>query len=202
MKFKFVRIISAVLMVAVILCAVGCEFGTYVKTDQTPKDSVTGFFDCVKSKNFAACDQYLANDASFEIINQTGYTLADIMLDARISGLSYEIMSQPVVNGVDASCIVNVTAPDVFSVEEAMSQEYSKMKNRYVKDNKLKEFPSDDKEIVNEVAINAFNAVVAQAQPSSVEVVVKLSFEDSMWKIIVTDELCVAILGEVASNEE
>lgn len=202
MKFKFMRIISAVLTAALLFCAAGCEFGTYVKTNHTPESSVTGFFDSVKSRNFADCDRYLADGASFEITNLTGYSLADIMLDARINGLSYDIISPPIVKDTDASCIVNVTAPDVFSIKDVMFQEYSKAKNRYVKENKLTVFPADDKEVVNTVATEAFNAVSDQIETVSVETVVKLSFQDGMWKIIVTDELCTAILGEVTENEE
>ncbi len=202
MKFKFMRIISAVLTAAVLFCAVGCEFGTYVKTSQDPETSVTGFFDCVKSKNFADCDRYLADNASFEIKNQTGYALADVMLDARLSQLSYEMVSSPAVNGSDASCIVKVTAPDVFGIKAAMAEAYNKARNSYVKENNLTEFPLDDKEVVNKVATDAFNSVSDQAESESVEVVIKLNFQDGMWKIIVTDELCTAILGEVTANEE
>lgn len=202
MKFKFVRFVAVVMAAAVLCCAVGCEFGTYIKTEQSPEATVTGFFDCIKSENFADCDEYLADNASFEINNQTGYTLADIMLSERIRGLSYEIISQPTVSGADASCIVRVTAPNVFGLKEVMSEQYNKLKNNYVKNNNLKEFPSEDKEVVDSIAAEAFNAVAAQAESVSVEIAVNMSFQDGMWKIIVTNELCVAILGEVVSNEE
>lgn len=202
MKLKFMRIISAAVTAAVLFCAVGCSFDTYVKTDEVPETSITGFFDCIKSKDFEKCDQYLANDASFKITNQTGYTLADVVLNTRIDGLSYEITASPVIKGSEASCTVTVTAPNIASIKDAMSEEYNKMTKRYVKENKLTEFPTDDKDIVNQIAIDAFNAVIDQVESVSVGVVVKMSFQDGMWKIVVTDQLCTAILGEVISNEE
>ena len=202
MKLKFVRFVAAVIAAAVLCCAVGCEFGTYVRTNQLPESSVSGFFDCIKSENFTECDEYLADHASFEIKNYTGYALADAMLAARLNGLRYEIISQPVVNGAAAMCVVRVSAPNVFGLKEAISEEYIKLKSRYVKDNELKSFPSDDKEVVDKVVTEAFNAVAAQAEESSVEIAINMSFQDGMWKINVTEELCTAILGEVVSNEE
>lgn len=202
MKFKFMRIISVALATAMIFCAVGCEFNTYVKTDKTPEDSVKGFFECIIESDFKGSNKYLANDASFELINQTGYEVADTIIEARLSKLSYEFVSQPTVSSSDAGCTVKVTAPDMYGIKNAMATEYSKQRNRYVKDNKLSEFPADDKEIVNKVATSAFNAVAEQAELISTEVDIKLCFQDGMWKIIVTDELCTAILGEVSSDEE
>lgn len=195
MKFKFIKAIIAAVALTVIFGVSGCEFGTYVKTDKLPETSVVGFFDSLKGKNFAGCNEYLADNNSFEITNSTGFGFADIVLDAQLESLNYEIVSGTDISGDKASCRVNITSLDVSDIESAMISEYPKVRSQYMIDNGLEDFSTDDAEALNAVISNTFNKIIVGIQPTQKEVVINLEFQDGMWKIVSDNKLCAAVFG-------
>lgn len=195
MKFKFIKAAFATVALTAILGIVGCEFDTYVKTDEVPESSVSGFFDSLKAKDFASCNQYLANANSFEITNSTGFDFADMLLEAQIESLDYEFVGDIDISGDKASCKVNVTSLDISAVSEAMTSEYPKVRSQYMIDNEMEDFSTDDTEALNEIVTNTFNEIIADIGSTQKEITVNLEFQNGMWKIVVDDELCAAIFG-------
>lgn len=195
MKFKFIRTIIAAAVLTAALGVSGCEFGTYVKTDKLPETSVAEFFDSLKNKDLVNCDKYLADDNSFAITNGTGLGFADIVLNAQLESLDYEIAGNSKINGGKASCRVKITSLDVSNIETAMTNEYPKVRSQYIIENDLEDFSTDDKEALNEVVSNTFNQVIDSIEPTQKEITLELEFQDGMWKIISDNELCAVIFG-------
>jgi hypothetical protein len=195
MKFKFTQALIAAMVFSIVICASGCEFGTYIKTDKRPEVSVDGFFECLKSKDFEGCNEYLANGASFEITNSTGFDFADSLLDAQLESLEYEIVSDTDINNGSAECRVNITCIAISDVEAAMSGEYSKVRSEYMLDNDLTEFSNSDTEALNAVVLNTFNKIIDSVEPTQRQISVTLNFQDNMWKIVSDDAFCASVLG-------
>lgn len=195
MKLKFIRAITAAMVAVMMLLASGCEFNTYVVTDKKPEQSIDRFFYCLQSCDFDGCDKYLANNVSFNISNDTGYEFADVMLQKQMSGLNYSIIGESEINGGSASCSVQVRSVDSADIEALLIDEYAEARREYMKENDLKEFPIDDKNVISEIAASSLDVIWENIQPTTKDVTIDLTFADGRWKIILSDELCEAILG-------
>lgn len=195
MKSKFIRAMLAAAVAALMLFASGCEFNTYVMTDKTPEQSINSFFKCLQSCNFSGCDKYLANNASFNISNDTGYEFAYMLLEKQMSSLQYSIVGESEINGGNASCCVQVTSLDAADIQSALTDEYAKERSVYMKENKITEFPVEDKSVINEIAASSFNTISESLQPTTKEITIELVFQSGRWRIISDDELCEAVLG-------
>lgn len=195
MKLKFIRAITAAMVAVMMLLASGCEFNTYVVTDKKPEQSIDRFFYFLQSCDFDGCDKYLANNVSFNISNDTGYEFADVMLQKQMSGLNYSIIGESEINGGSASCSVQVTSVDSADIEALLIDEYAEARREYMKENDLKEFPIDDKNVISEIAAGSLDVIWENIQPTTKDVTIDLTFTDGRWKIILSDELCEAILG-------
>lgn len=195
MKSKFIRAIIASAAAAVMLFASSCEFNTYIMTGKTPEQSINSFFKCLQSCKFSECDKYLANNASFNISNDTGYEFVDVLLEKQMSSLQYSIMDEAEIDGGNASCRVQVTSLDAADIESALTDEYAKERSAYMKENKLTEIPLDDQSVINELAASSFSAISDSLQPTAKEITIELTFQGGRWRIISDDELCEAVLG-------
>jgi hypothetical protein len=201
MKKKNMSIVAGFLSVMLFIFCTGCEFKTTVISDaDMPDVTLENFFAELKAKNYKGCDKYLADNATFVVNNDTDYGFMEDLMDLEMDKLNYQLVSQPIVDGVNASQMVKITALDVDDMVEFMKKNITSIEHDYINDTSQSDFDKDNKYAVSDVMRVAMEKYAKNADTVENTITVSFKFHDNSWKIVVDSSLTAAIFGGSADE--
>ncbi len=189
-------VVSSVLLLMTILVLSRCDYSAKVITSAEPPDTVfNSFIAAMKEKNFSKADTYLANGATINPQNETGYSFFDDYVDTVLDLLECESVGEPEYDGTTASLKVNLISIDSNDFLSWSTQNLARLEHDYMVKKNLKEFDNSDRKAVDKVMSMALKEYVKKDVKVSREVDVNFIFTDKSWKINGNEDLIKAIYG-------
>lgn len=184
---------------AVLLCSgCGLGFNTMIMTDTDPPEAVLAqFFDALQAGDYAACDQWLADNERFTVVDNTEYDFLGELMDTAMSRLDYAPLEEIEYDATNAEQPIRVTALNTARLSELIAENYVNTEYSYLIENNKRtvddESNHDDVSNIIKREIETYTEAAGTVQN---EITVHFVYKDNGWKIVMDTELIGAIFGD------
>lgn len=198
---RMLRLVIAFLAAAILTVNSGCQFGTKIVLETDSPDKVLQhFFEELQAGNYEACDQYLADNATFVFQDDTDYYFAGTLMDEMTKHVSYVSLEEPVIDSLNASQKIRVSSIDYEALVKWMSENIDKMEDKYLQTTGRFSMDSQNHYDVSRVLAIAIEEYAKNAATVRNQITVHYVFSEEQWKIKVDAALITAIFGGVVND--
>lgn len=189
-------VVSSVLLIMTIFVLSRCDYSAKVISSSEPPDVVfNSFITALKEKNFMKADTYLANGATINPENETGYGFFDDYVDTALDRLVCESVDEPEYDGTTASVKVRLVSIDCDAFLNWTNENLLRLEHDYMVKKGIKDFDNTDKKAVDKVMSMALKEYAEKDNGVFREVDVKFVYAGKSWKINGNEELIKAVFG-------
>ena len=171
------------------------------RPDADPAETVTRFFESVRSRNYPEAYACLSDYASLGLENEPETAEARQVYDAMRNSLGYTLSGTSAVNGLEASQRVVLHALNLRRTENAVQQQVNGILEEMVQT-----LPADEiydgnggylTSFTDAIYVEALNRALQNADALSDDTTleIRLQYQDGMWKIITDRSLMSALIG-------
>lgn len=190
---------SLVLAAAVLLCS-GCawSFNTTILSDVDSPDLVLEhFFHALKVQNYECCGDYLADNETFIVTDNTGYGFVNALTNKSMRYLDYVAVGECEIDNLQASRDIRVTAINMDKLAACVKENFTPLEYDYLTEHNKRGIDSEkDKEDVGNIMNIAIDKYIGTVGTVSHEVTVNFVFDGGEWKIKLDTDLIAAIFGD------
>lgn len=202
----FWMLICVVLCAAVmILCAIGVRAGTvYAKPEGDPAQTVEEFFDAICARDYELAYSYLRDYTSLGLENAPQSDAGRIVYDALESSYRFTLIGECTQDKLDACQKLSFSYLDLGKTHDDIGRVTMERLEASVASLRRDEIYDENDhykpELANKAYLQAVETVMADAGSyySTVELEIKLAYEDGRWQIIAEPALLKALNGGTA----
>ena len=187
---------------AMLLCIVGFAAGTvYTKADGNPADTVSLFYDSVKKQDYVAAYSCLSDYSSLGLEKSPESENAKRTYKALQDSYEYTVLGAPSIDRLNASVRVRFRYLDILSFEDSVASRTNDNLADFVKNNPISAVYDENDQYLPEVTEKAYADALsfildkADTYYTSVELNVRLEYEDGKWLIVTDEAMLKALMG-------